>query len=62
MSTERVDDLKRDIALSQYEVDAYAVAEAIVAKLRLVRSGRLALLTGDDAGQNPMASRPQQGH
>jgi hypothetical protein len=58
VSIERVDDLKRDIALSQYEVDAHAVAEAILAKLQLVRSGRLALLTGGDAGQNHAPSRP----
>ena len=53
-----MDDLKRDIALSQYEVDAHAVAEAILAKLRLVRSGRLALITGTDADQSQLAPQP----
>ena len=62
MSIERADDLKRDIALSQYEVDAHAVAEAILAKLQLVRSARLALISPSDAGQNHVASPPQQSH
>ncbi len=59
VSGERVDDLKRDIALSQYEVDASAVAEAILVKLRLVRSARLAL-TGPEAGQNLQPEPPLQ--
>ena len=43
---ERLKTLKRDIATNQYEVDAGAVADAILHKLRLVRSGRLALNAG----------------
>lgn len=39
----RLKELKRDIALHRYEVDASVVAEAILSKLRLVRQGRLAL-------------------
>jgi hypothetical protein len=42
-SFERVDELKRDIALKQYDVDAGVVADAIVSKLRLVKRGRRAL-------------------
>jgi hypothetical protein len=42
-SGERLKTLKRDIALNQYEVDAGAVADAILNKLRLVKRGRLAL-------------------
>jgi hypothetical protein len=39
----RLKELKRDIALNRYDVDAGAVADAILIKLRLVRQGRLAL-------------------
>jgi hypothetical protein len=35
--------LKRDIALNRYEIDSGAVADAILSKLRLVRSGQAAL-------------------
>ena len=42
-SSERVDELKRDIALKRYDVDAGAVADAIVAKMLLVKQGRRAL-------------------
>lgn len=53
-STERVSELKREIALKRYDVDAAAVADAIVAKMRLVRQGRRALAV--DAGdRNPAA-------
>ncbi len=38
-----MDELKREIALKRYDVDAEAVADAIVAKLRLVKQGRRAL-------------------
>jgi hypothetical protein len=41
--TERLNGLKRDIALNQYAVDAGVVAEAILSKLQLVRQGQLAL-------------------
>ena len=40
--------MKRDIALNQYAVDAGAVADAIVSKLRLVRRGQMALGFGAD--------------
>jgi hypothetical protein len=40
---ERVGELKREIALKRYDVDAGAVADAIVSKLMLVRRGRRAL-------------------
>ena len=39
----KVDTLKREIALKRYDVDAGAVADAIVAKMRLVKQGRRAL-------------------
>ncbi len=42
-STERVGELKREIALKRYDVDASVVADAIVAKMRLVKQGRRAL-------------------
>jgi hypothetical protein len=35
--------LKREIALNRYEVDSGAVADAILSKLRLLRSGQAAL-------------------
>ena len=35
--------MKREIALKRYDVDAAAVADAIVSKMRLVREGRRAL-------------------
>ena len=59
-STERVDELKREIALKRYDVDAGAVADAIVAKMRLVKQGRRAL-AADVADRSRMAdvlSRP----
>ncbi len=40
---ERLKTLKREIALNQYEVDAGAVADAILSKLRLVKQGHQAL-------------------
>ena len=39
----RLKKLKRDIALNRYDVDADAVAGAILSKLQLVRRGRRAL-------------------
>jgi hypothetical protein len=39
----RVKELKRDIALHRYDVDADAVADAILSKLQLVKRGRRAL-------------------
>lgn len=49
---ERLNELKRDIALHAYEVDSSEIAEAILSKLRLVRSARLAL-AGVEAGRIP---------
>lgn len=55
---ERLNGLKRDIALNQYAVDAGAVAEAILSKLQLVRQGHLALAAGAaDRTQPPGALR-----
>ncbi len=42
-NTGRVKELKREIALNRYDVDANAVAGAILSKLQLVKSGRRAL-------------------
>ncbi len=53
----RLNELKREVALNRYEVDAGAVADAILAKLRLVKSGRLAL-AGTEADRSPRA--PEQ--
>ncbi len=44
---ERVEQVKHEIALGEYKVDAAAVAEAILAKLELVRQGQLALAGAD---------------
>ena len=60
---ERVGELKREIALKRYDVDAGAVADAIVSKLRLVRRGRRALEDAagpslDAADRSPMADEP----
>ena len=44
---ERLEQLKREVALHQYEVDAAEVADAIVRKLRLVRRGREALANSE---------------
>ncbi len=49
---ERLNELKREIAIHAYEVDASEVAGAILSKLRLVRSVRLAL-AGAEAGRTP---------
>lgn len=54
---ERLNELKRDIAINAYEVDASEIAEAILRKLRLVRSARLAL-AGAEADRIP-ALRPE---
>jgi hypothetical protein len=50
--TGRLKELKRDIELNRYDVNAGAVADAILEKLRLVRQGRLAL-TEPEAGRSP---------
>ena len=39
--------MKREVATKRYDVDAGAVADAIVAKMRLVREGRRALAMGE---------------
>ena len=57
-SEERLRTLKRDIALNQYEVDAGAVADAIVSKLRLVRRGQMALGCGADRSPKAGERRP----
>ena len=47
--SERLEQLKRDIAARQYDVDATQVADAIVLKLRLVRRGLEALSANSEA-------------
>lgn len=42
-----MEQLKREIALNQYDVDAGLVADAILSKLRLVKRARLALSEAD---------------
>lgn len=53
---ERVKDLKREIADNSYEVDADAVAEAILAKLLIVKRCRDAIAV--EADQTPKSSAP----
>jgi hypothetical protein len=47
--SERLEQLKRDIAAREYDVDATEVADAIVRKLRLVRRGLEALSANSEA-------------
>jgi hypothetical protein len=47
--SERLQQLKRDIAAREYDVDATQVADAIVRKLRLVRRGLEALSANSEA-------------
>jgi hypothetical protein len=51
--SERVEQLKRDIAARDYAVDADQVADAIVRKLRLVRRGLEALSVQPEADRSP---------
>ena len=53
---ERLNELKREIAIDAYQVEAGEIAEAIVRKLRLIRSARLAL-AGVEADRSPQRSR-----
>ena len=53
----RLKELKREIALNRYDVDARVVADAILSKLRLVKRGRMAL-TGYRSWSNPSGVRP----
>jgi anti-sigma28 factor (negative regulator of flagellin synthesis) len=55
-STERVYELKREIAMKRYDVDAAAVADAIVSKMRLVREGRRALAATEPGADRSHAS------
>jgi hypothetical protein len=56
----RLEQLKRDIALARYEVDAASIAEAIVTKLELLRRGRAAIRGGEaDRIQSPTRHRLQ---
>ena len=57
----RVKELKRDIALNRYDVDANAVAGAILSKLQLVKRGRLALAASAD-DRSLRALDPPRGH
>ena len=50
--------MKREIALNQYQVDAEAVADAILSKLRLVKRARLALIEADRSP--PLAPEPHR--
>lgn len=52
-------ELKRQIAMHQYEVDPRQVADAILGKLWLLRSGRLAL-SGEQAGRSRPAGEPSR--
>jgi hypothetical protein len=47
--SERLEQLKRDIAAGQYDVNATQVADAIVLKLRLVKRGLEALSATPEA-------------
>jgi hypothetical protein len=50
----KVDNLKRDIENNTYAVDAPAVADAILRRLRLLKQGRRAALI-TEAGRSPRA-------
>jgi hypothetical protein len=54
---DRLEQLKRDIALDRYAVDASDVADAIVWKLRLVRRAQEALAASSGADRT-RAARP----
>jgi hypothetical protein len=47
--SERLEQLKRDIAAGEYDVNATQVADAIMLKLRLVRRGLEALSASPEA-------------
>jgi hypothetical protein len=53
-------ELKRDIALDRYDVDARAVAGAILTKLQLVRRCQM-VLASSDADRSQMGSHPRSG-
>jgi hypothetical protein len=53
LESERLEQLKREIAASEYDVDATQVADAIVRKLRLVRRGLEALSASSEADRIP---------
>lgn len=57
-SEERLKQLKRDIALSAYDVDARVVADAIIAKLRLVKRCREAISV--EADRSHEADQPER--
>ncbi|MDX6583784.1 MAG: hypothetical protein QOI10_2968 [Solirubrobacterales bacterium] len=57
----RLKDLKREIELNQYDVDAGAVADAILLKLRLLRHGREAMAISR-AGRSPRAPGAPRAH
>ena len=59
---EPLNTLKREIALNRYEVDADAVADAILSKLRLLRSGQAALASGAADRIPRSAELPRPGH
>ena len=56
----RLKELKREIALNRYDVDARAVADAILRKLRLVKRGRMAL-ADQRSWSNPAGARAPSG-
>lgn len=58
-SEERLKELKRDIALNEYDIDAHRVADAILAKLRLVKRCRQAIsVEADRIREAGQADRP----
>lgn len=57
----RLKELKREIALNQYDVDARLVAGAILSKLRLVKRGRIAL-TAYEGDRTPQGSDHRLGY
>lgn len=60
-NTGRLNELKRDIALNRYDVDADAVAGAILSTLQLVKRGRRALAV-DAADRSLRAVDQPRGH
>lgn len=57
---ERVEQLKHEVAIGGYEIDAPAVADAILEKLWLVKQGQIALARA--AGRSRPAAGPRRLH
>jgi hypothetical protein len=59
---EGLNSLKREIATNRYEIDSGAVADAILSKLRLLRSGQAALASREADRIPRSVALPPRGH